>query len=244
MARKSSKTAHVMNLLAGDNADIAKSDEGEKLSEIVEVQGNNRKEKKITTQSLSTDPQETNNTHSPSAISIIDMSPASDPVAELIKDQLQQEFGEISMSDEDNPPSLEPSILPEEEDTCAAASSEQETGIEDEAAQEVPKQSMENEINETEHPLDAPAAYEYINVMEYIVRDMVKEYMEKFNLCCCDRCLADVTALTLTRLPSKYIVVERSYASPLLNFHSNRLSPQIIVELTKACSVVKENPHH
>jgi competence protein ComFB len=95
-----------------------------------------------------------------------------------------------------------------------------------------------------ETPDSPPVTYQYLNVMEYGVKERVKEYMEKFDVCPCGRCAADVTALALIHLPPKYIVVESAFVFPLLNFYSSRFSQQIVVELTKACTVVKENPHH
>ncbi len=86
--------------------------------------------------------------------------------------------------------------------------------------------------------------YQYLNVMEHVVKNLVDSYVSKFDTCSCGRCIADITALTLTKLPPKYIVVESNSASPLLNFYINRFSQQVIVELTKACSIVKQNPHH
>ena len=76
--------------------------------------------------------------------------------------------------------------------------------------------------------------------MENIARD----YIGRLGGCTCEHCIADVTALTLNKLTPKYVVVEPPAASPLLNFYSSRFAPQVIVELTKSCFIVKENPHH
>ena len=76
--------------------------------------------------------------------------------------------------------------------------------------------------------------------MENIARD----YVGRLGGCSCEHCIADVTALTLNKLTPKYVVVEPPAASPLLNFYSSRFGPQVIVELTKSCFIVKENPHH
>lgn len=86
--------------------------------------------------------------------------------------------------------------------------------------------------------------FKYLNVMEHVVQSKVHEYAAKFGICCCGHCIADITALTLTNLPPKYVVVKPPTASPLLNFYMNRYSQQVIVEITKACFTVKQNPHH
>jgi hypothetical protein len=86
--------------------------------------------------------------------------------------------------------------------------------------------------------------FSYINVMEYIVQDKVEYFNKEFNMCSCSRCITDTTALALTKLPSKYIVVDTSSASPLLNYYTNKYIGQVTVELTKACMIVKDIPHH
>ena len=80
--------------------------------------------------------------------------------------------------------------------------------------------------------------------MEHVVDGCAEEYMEKLGICTCSHCIADVKALSLTHLPAKYIVAEPPAVSPLLNFYSTKYSQQVVVELTKACSVIKENPRH
>ncbi len=83
-----------------------------------------------------------------------------------------------------------------------------------------------------------------VSVMEYIVKLKLEEYMEDFSICGCKRCKADVIALTLTNLPSKFVVTDADNISPLLNFYENKYLGQVAVELTKACMRVSEVPHH
>lgn len=223
MARKSSKTAHVMNLLAGDDSESSKSEAAKEnvAASLTPEQGGTIKELTVLAQQASIQTQDGPLT--PSPISIIDMSSsAPDPVAELIKQRLEEEEdGEEDLKEEG----------PQMEDSSA-----QET----QSMKEMPSE----QVPISEIPESKPLDYEYLNVMEYVVKNRVKDYMEKFDVCICGRCIADVTALALTNLPPKYIVVEHPSASPLLNYYSNRYSQLIIVELTKACSIVKENPHH
>ena len=114
------------------------------------------------------------------------------------------------------------------------------------ASKETSAQNSATSDSKENQKTPAPKAptYQYLNVMEYVVKSMVDYYVGKFDTCTCGRCIADITALTLTKLPPKYIVVESNSASPLLNFYINRYSQQVIVELTKSCSIVKQNPHH
>lgn len=238
MARKSSKTAHVMNLLAGDDSDTSKSEAAKEniAASLTSEMGGPIKELTVLAQQASIQTQDGPLT--PSPISIIDMSSsAPDPVAELIKQHLEE--------DEENDHKVSSALELDAPIDPPSASSEEDTKIEvppspeNHTEEESPSDMTLTEIQDSK-PLD----YRYLNVMEYVVKSRAKEYMEKFDVCLCGRCIADVTALSLTHLPPKYIVVEAPSASPLLNYYSNRLSQQIIVELTKACAVIKENPHH
>lgn len=86
--------------------------------------------------------------------------------------------------------------------------------------------------------------YTCINIMESIVKDKVKYFHEQFNMCTCERCLTDTSALALSNLPPKYIVAETNLSGPLINVYATKYMGIITTELTKACVKVKEKPHH
>ncbi|MCI1930530.1 MAG: late competence development ComFB family protein [Clostridia bacterium] len=86
--------------------------------------------------------------------------------------------------------------------------------------------------------------YQYVNVFEEIVKSRIDEFLKLFDVCTCPRCKVDVMALALNGLPAKYIVVDSSYVSPLLNFFSSQYKGAVTAQLSRACSVVKNNPHH
>lgn len=290
MARKSSKTAHVMNLLAGENAgseqESPKSEAAKENQAARQTADSPETIKELTVLAQQASIQTQEGPITPSPISIIDMtSTTPDPVAELIKQQLEDEVDGLerntgtgepsdgyhaadtgqSMADPEEEPMEEPAqeinqLTPETSNpiennqTTASSIADSTHDQQPEAVplMEEPKETApEPNTTDSSHmaseaieELPPEANYEYLNVMEFVVKNMVKEYMQKFDVCTCDRCTADVTALALTHLPPKYIVVERSTASPLLNFYCTRYSQHVIVELTKACSIIKENPHH
>ena len=119
---------------------------------------------------------------------------------------------------------------------------EQADLLESEIEQE--KQSDKEQMPDIEEESEEIPEYSFVNVMEHVVSKKAKMYMEKFGNCMCPRCVADVKAYTLTHLPAKYVVIQSSGVFPLLNFYADKYSDQVLVELTKACIVVKENPHH
>lgn len=83
------------------------------------------------------------------------------------------------------------------------------------------------------------------NVMENIIsRTDLKKYMDEYGVCKCSRCCADVKALILTRLPSKYVVVQKDSVAPMIGFYENKFRVMIFTEILKACLQVKEKPRH
>lgn len=86
--------------------------------------------------------------------------------------------------------------------------------------------------------------FKYINVYEIIVQDKLLDYMKKFDVCMCDRCIVDTFALAVTALPNKIVVVDKKEIFPLVNFFEVQNTAIISTALIKACMVVKEKPHH
>lgn len=282
MARKSSKTAHVMNLLAGGEAESSKSEAAKEnlaASQAAESKGT-IKELTVLAQQASIQMQE--GPLSPSPISIIDLSSSvQDPVAELIRQQLEEDEKEENLTDlhqdgtddaiaepkeesvsdleepdwNEKPATVteelsvtEPFIEPSDDPADLGNELSDSDGLDTDEGVSTDLPDADAQIPEelvTENPA-APAApnFKYLNVMEHVVENIAKDYMERLGGCTCERCIADVIALTLTKLPPKYVVVEPPAASPLLNFYSSRFAPQVIVEVTKSCFTVKENPHH
>lgn len=112
-----------------------------------------------------------------------------------------------------------------------------------------PAQSASTEPEPSPAPSASPEPepepkFAAVNVMERIVNDKIIYYMRQFDVCTCDRCKADVIALTLNGLLPKYIVTMPAAVDPLISFYTNRLISDVTVEATKACMVVKENPRH
>lgn len=203
MPRKSSKTAHVMNLLAGDK-NTKENETTAKQDEIREEAAGHAPE---------TAPAETVSKETGAELSDASAIEA-DPVAELIREKLEEEL-EQTLKDPE---------VPEPE------------AVEPQAEPEMPRAS--------EELVEEEPSYQYVNVMEKIVNDEVIYFMREFDMCMCDRCIADTKALALTNMPAKYIVKEKSAIPPLMNFYANKFIGYVTVELTKACTVVKQIPHH
>ena len=209
MARKSNKTEHVLSLLAGHES---KSEEAEP---------------KDSQEALPKAPAASQ------TVSVIDTT-ESDPVADLIQQNLTAEF-EKEMADAvpDEPRSepVQAQPVPEPEPEIVQVEAVPET------------QPEPAQVEATPEPEPEPD-FVILNVMEAIVKEKIIYFMRQFDVCTCDRCIADTIALTLSGLQPKYIVTMPAAVPPLLSLYTNRYISDVTVEATKACMIVRENPRH
>lgn len=84
----------------------------------------------------------------------------------------------------------------------------------------------------------------YLNVMELLVEEPLEKYVKLFGLCTCQRCLADVRALALSRLSPKYVVLPASAVKPMLSLYQAKWEATIIAQVIQACKTVMESPRH
>lgn len=272
MARKSSKTAHVLNLLSGHD------NKKEETTEIQDTEAQNTDSQAAEAQKSES---QTPAPASTPAVSIIDHS-ESDPVAELIQDNLLEELehaehaaSETSSVVEEpiheeeptvseasavdiSPAEVPPSVvevqttteeLPVEASSVEApapVTTEMQTTVEEPVpVQEAPQPIQEPErIEEPAGEPEPEPDFVCINVMERIVKEKIIYYMRQFDCCTCDHCIADTVALTLNGLAPKYIVAPPAAEAALISFYTNKFISDVTVEATKACIVVKDNPRH
>lgn len=172
------------------------------------------------------------------------------------------DIGEGINAETDPAPESKPQAAGEEIAAASAAEMPEAAGTSDALdAQDVSEppaaevQAAETQDAESEPEAEATSAadtpalaeekdYMTLNVMEHLVRDQVPKYVRQFGHCDCDRCIEDTIALALTHLPSKYVVIDKHAASPMLSFYEKRYAGQLIVEITKATMIVNESPKH
>ena len=242
MAKKSSKTTHVLNLLSGHDT--------KKEPEIVQPQS----------------------AETP-AVSIIDTT-EKDPVAEQIQENLLHELEKETEAVPETKPESEIEATPEVQQAEAtpeiqqapqpeatqqtAAAPEVQQAPQPEATQQAaaaPETTQQTaaipEVQQVPQPETAQQTvaapepeFVHVNIMEEIVRDKIIYFMRQFDCCTCDRCIADAIALTLNGLMPKYIVTDPAAKDPLISLYTNRFIPDVTVEATKACMIIKENPRH
>lgn len=163
----------------------------------------------------------------------------------------------VEISGETTPSEIEDSTPPvppvDNEDEAASTENTETDSAATPEKEDTPETSRKDRIVvSTEHlnallyPEDNEDSihYRFINVMEYVVKDMILDYMKKFDMCTCERCVVDTMALALTFCSSKYIVVDKHTVSPLLNYYSSKYTGDVTVALTRACTMVNEKPRH
>lgn len=269
MARKSNKTAHVLNLIAGHDS---QQETAEETTAGVGAPGASPTQAAAPAPAVSAPVQN---------VSVIDTT-AEDPVADLIQQQLTNQFEEQAGESSSKPetpvqpepqpqpetpvqpepqPQPETPVQPEPQPEVSAQpepQSQPETPAQPETQPEVSAQPEPQPQPETpaqpepqpevsaqpEPEIALEPDFARVNVMEEIVNDKIIYFMRQFDVCTCERCVADTCALTLSGLLPKYIVTTPAAVDPLLSFYTNRYISDVTVEATKACMVVKDNPRH
>lgn len=254
MDKKTNKTDHVLNLLSGNKK--KEKEKGKTPANIVKE--NNAKEKKAEEVAsliqeqlkLELEKEEMENAKNQKQKEEHSLEGVAKEVSTEMEDSLQEvvekeEVKQIEGIEGDTPvEQLEEDKLEEEQQVDLAEIKQENTSnIEKILMPEVVEEKSEN-IEQVAQSQEEIPEYTFVNVMEHVVSKKAKVHMDKFGNCMCPRCIADVKAYALTHLPSKYVVIQPSGVFPLLNFYADKYSGQVLVELTKACIVVKENPHH
>lgn len=223
---KTSKTAHVMNLLSKNrNAPPA-----EPISESAPA---------------SPDPAAAAPAAAAPIAPIITSINADAAVSSQIKDALEASLTPAEPPVQTPPPAPRPSA-PEPARTASVTPQPP-------AAEPAPQPEPTSIPQQPPEPA-APAAepsqreeYEppaYVNVMEVLVREKAEKYMRASGMCCCDHCMVDVMAYTLNHLPPKYVVMSKGEMIPKLTFYEVQHSSDVTTQLMRACEVVSKSPHH
>lgn len=82
---------------------------------------------------------------------------------------------------------------------------------------------------------------EVINVMEEVVLEKLESVLTRFQCCRCDRCKKDIVALSLNKLPPKYMVISPGQPAPNIDA---QLNAQIITAMIQAVIKVRAKPRH
>ncbi len=219
---KSNKTAHVLNLLTGPNA---------------EAEGT---------------PAPVQSTESPGATAqAAPARPLTPPILEVARSNDEHLSEQIRMALEEDFP-LEPAMeepaagtLPEAGAAEAAPILEEVIPEEMEAPGDPDATEIAVTVEEaTLFPSPNDEDITYFNVMQALVEEKAPRYIQMFGLCSCLRCATDVKALALNHLQPKYVTMHHTDTIPMLTVYESRYSAAIFAQLTHACKVVMDHPRH
>lgn len=244
MAKKSSKTAHVLNLISNPkhaSVESETSPENTNSSEEIDnsVENNNTKEINI--------PPEIN----PTIKQSLEKAAKSEALSNAIKDSLEKEFNNTNTNGIDNKINTDNKTIEKSQNIYENTIDKLSENIETKDDLYINNEVSENDIEhntikniEENSSKDNDKEFLFINVCEELVKENIDEYINRFNVCKCKRCAADAMALALSNLPPKYIVVNDTSAVPFLSFYENKYRILLMTELTKACLKIIESPRH
>ncbi len=83
-----------------------------------------------------------------------------------------------------------------------------------------------------------------VNVMEKVVEDRLEEMLKTENCCQCDRCIEDMKAIALNKLPAKYVSTHNGELFTKLDSTLRQKVVDINVAVSNAIACVSKNPTH
>ena len=83
-----------------------------------------------------------------------------------------------------------------------------------------------------------------VNVMEKVVDDKLEEMLKSENCCQCERCLEDMKAIALNKLPAKYVSTHNGELFSKLDSTLRQSIVDINVAGSNAIACVSKNPSH
>ncbi len=82
------------------------------------------------------------------------------------------------------------------------------------------------------------------NMMEKFVDDKLKLMLADENCCKCSRCVEDMKAIALNKLPAKYVSTHNGELFSKLNSTIRQNSADMMVAISQAIDLVSAHPSH
>ena len=248
---RTSKTDHVLSLLAGAGVDREGTSSApvdkEEVSPTPVGRESPAAQPKAETTAAPVQPTAPERHLAPPILEVARLhnEALSETIREALTQTLEQELDQAEQEDAPVPPAegegaAEEHSLPEEEPVMQQPLTSEEAPAEE-------KDAPPEKVPAPEAPGPGkvlPDGSVFLNVMEYLVEERLEKYVKLFGLCSCQRCLADVRALALSRLPAKYVVLPASAVKPMLSLYQAKWEATIIAQVIQACKSVMENPRH
>ena len=83
-----------------------------------------------------------------------------------------------------------------------------------------------------------------VNIMESIVSDKLTEMLKSEDCCKCERCLEDMKAMALNKLPSRYASTHNGELFSKLNSSLRQNVVDVNIAVSSAIATVSQHPAH
>ena len=83
-----------------------------------------------------------------------------------------------------------------------------------------------------------------VNIMEDIVKDKLTELLKSETCCKCDRCIEDMTALALNKLPARYVSTHNGELFSKLDSTIRQNTVDLNFTVASAIEAVANKPSH
>lgn len=249
--KRSSKTARVLNLITHQGGETPEqtTEEVRQPEPVPQEEKKTVKRKPAKASAPSRKPAAQKKTEEQAASERM-AQPAPPPVVPIVQTTKDREK---ALSEEIRAGLLQ--ALEAETDTTPAQAVEEETSPDENAVDNMlstePAEQkticFPSQGAEEEHALVTPHGekdVQYINVLQELVEEEAAYYVENMLQCRCARCVADMKALALTNLPSKYVVLDSKKRNAMMSLYAARYDNLLSVQMMRACVLVNENPHH
>ncbi len=79
-------------------------------------------------------------------------------------------------------------------------------------------------------------------IVDEVLEDLLK--VPSLEICKCERCILDIKALALNKLPPKYVVTRRGEVFAKLDIFRNQIRVDVLKAVVESIEIVKKNPSH
>jgi competence protein ComFB len=83
-----------------------------------------------------------------------------------------------------------------------------------------------------------------VNVTEIIAEAKIGEVISMMEACSCSKCVADILAIALNSLPTRYVTTDIGKQFIQLNSYKKQFETDVVAALIKACQIVSASPRH
>lgn len=83
-----------------------------------------------------------------------------------------------------------------------------------------------------------------INMMEKFVEEKLQEMLAKEDCCKCERCVEDMKAIALNKLPAKYVSTHNGQLFSKLDSTIRQNHADITIAVSAAVACVSQKPSH